>query len=62
MPMLTPDFKDFLRLLDAHEVEYLLIGGHAVSFHGYPRATGDMDIWVAISPSTAQKLTTVLWQ
>jgi hypothetical protein len=33
------DFRDFLRLLEENEVEYLLIGGYAVGFHGYPRAT-----------------------
>ena len=37
-----PDFKEFLKLLGVHEVEYLLIGGYAVGYHGYPRATGDM--------------------
>ena len=42
---LPPDFKEFLQLLSAHQVEYLLIGGYAVGYHGYPRATADMDIW-----------------
>ncbi len=41
---LHPDFKDFLKLLNAHEVKYLLVGGYAVGFYGYPRATADMDI------------------
>ena len=36
---LPPDFRDFLRLLNSHGVEYLLIGGYAVAYHGYPRAT-----------------------
>lgn len=36
---LPPDFKEFLKLLEENEVEYLLIGGYAVGFHGYPRAT-----------------------
>jgi len=36
--------KEFLKLLNAHQVEYLLIGGYAVAYHGYPRATADMDI------------------
>ena len=45
---LPPDFKEFLKLLNAHKVEYLLIGGYAVGYHGYPRATADMDIWIAI--------------
>ncbi len=47
---LPPDFKEFLRLLNTHGVEYLLIGGYAVGYHGYPRATNDMDIWIAIHP------------
>jgi hypothetical protein len=40
---LPPDFKEFLKLSNDHEVEYLLIGGYAVGFHGYPRATHDID-------------------
>ena len=47
---LPPDFKEFLRLLAAHEVEYLLIGGYAVGYYGYPRATQDMDVWIAVGP------------
>ncbi|RME42620.1 MAG: hypothetical protein D6791_17310 [Chloroflexi bacterium] len=57
---LPPDFKDFLRLLNAHQVEYLLVGGYAVGYHGYPRATADMDIWVAINPENADRLVAVL--
>ncbi len=53
---LPDDFKEFLRLLTEAEVEYLLIGGYAVGYHGYPRTTADMDIWVAISPNNARKL------
>lgn len=57
---LPPDFKEFLQLLNAHQVEYLLIGGYAVGYHGYPRATADMDIWVAINPQNAKKMVAVL--
>ena len=53
---LHPDFKDFLRLLNSHQVKYLLVGGYAVGYYGYPRATGDMDIWIEISESNAEKL------
>ena len=53
---LPQDFKDFLRLLDAEAVEYLLIGGYAVAYHGYPRATEDIDIWLASSPQNAQRI------
>ena len=57
---LHQDFKDFLRLLNSNTVEYLLVGGYAVGYHGYPRATGDMDIWVAVSEVNAQKTAQVL--
>ena len=43
-PLLTDDFKEFLRLLNATRVEYLLVGGYAVGLHGYPRATVDLDV------------------
>jgi len=57
---LPPDFKEFLRLLKDHNVRYLLIGGYAVGYHGYARATEDMDIWVAIHPENAERLVAVL--
>ena len=57
---LPPDFKDFLKLLKEHNVLYLLIGGYAVGYHGYPRATADMDIWVAMQPANAEKIVLVL--
>jgi len=57
---LPQDFKEFLKLLNAKGVEYLLIGGYAVGYHGYPRATADMDIWVAVKPENAEKLMAVL--
>ncbi len=57
---LPSDFKEFLKLLNAHQVEYLLIGGYAVGYHGYPRATADMDIWVAMNPSNAQRIVVAL--
>src|SRR5688500_14492642 len=53
---LPDDFKEFLRLLRSHGVEYLLIGGYAVIYHGFPRATGDMDIWIAMDPENAQRM------
>lgn len=53
---LPRDFKEFLRLLRSHGVEYLLIGGYAVIYHGFPRATGDMDIWIAMDPENARRM------
>jgi hypothetical protein len=57
---LPADFKEFLKLLGVHEVEYLLIGGYAVGYHGYPRATGDMDVFVASHQENADKLVAAL--
>lgn len=45
-PLLPADFKEFLSVLNAHGVDYLLVGGYAVGIHGYPRATVDLDLWV----------------
>jgi len=59
-PLLPADFKDFLRLLNSRQVKYLLIGGYAVGYHGYPRATADIDIWVAINPANARKVSDVI--
>lgn len=60
MVTLPPDFRDFLKLLNQHEVEYLLIGGYAVAFHGYVRYTGDMDIFVRLSNENAKRVHKVL--
>ena len=57
---LPNDFREFLKLLRAHGVEYLLVGGWAVSHHGYPRFTNDLDVWVAIAPDNAERIVKVL--
>ena len=59
--ILPQDFKDFLKLLNLHNVKYLLIGGYAVGYYGYPRATSDMDVWIAISHENAKKAKEVLF-
>jgi len=58
--LLPSDFKDFLRLLNSKQVEYLLIGGYAVGYYGFPRATADIDIWVAINQANARKVAEVI--
>ena len=52
---LPQDFKELLQLLNSKQIEYLIVGGYAVAFYGYPRTTGDMDIWIAISQNNASK-------
>jgi len=57
---LPADFRDFLKLLNSHRVEYLLVGGYAVCYHGYYRTTGDMDLWVAVHGDNAAKLVSLI--
>jgi len=57
---LPSDFKEFLKLLRSHGVRYLLIGGYAVIYYGNPRATGDLDIWVALEPANADRIVAAL--
>ena len=60
MIRLPPDFKELLQLLNSKKIEYLVIGGYAVAIYGYPRATGDIDIWIAISRDNAHKTVAAL--
>ena len=50
------DFLEFLKLLEKHEVDFLLVGGYAVVLHGYIRSTGDMDLWIERTDANYQKL------
>jgi hypothetical protein len=50
------DFKDFISLMHANGVEYVIVGSFALSFHGHPRATGDMDVWIRRSPENASRI------
>ena len=57
MEQALPDqFKEFLRLLRSEAVEYLLVGGWAVIYHGYPRTTKDLDIWIAVNHDNAERV------
>ena len=57
---LEQDFLDFLELCNKHEVAYLVIGGYAVSVHGYPRSTKDLDICIELSEANAKKMLKVI--
>lgn len=54
--MLSKDFKEFVALLNAHAVEYLIVGGYAMALHGRPRNTGDLDVWVNSSSGNGVRL------
>ena len=58
--MLGQDFKEFIALLHAHDVRYLIVGGYAVAAHGYPRYTKDLDIWVDASDENVGRLLAAL--
>jgi len=54
------DLREFLRSLGRHEVEYLLVGGYAVTLHGFPRNTADLDIWIRPTPGNADRVIAAL--
>ena len=58
--MLNEDYKDILQLLLQEKVKFLIVGAYALGVYGYPRATGDIDIWVEPSQENAKKIFDVL--
>ena len=57
---LEPDFLDFIKLCNQYKVKYLVIGGFAVSVHGYPRSTKDMDVSIELEDDNANKMVQVI--
>ncbi|HTD99419.1 MAG TPA: nucleotidyltransferase [Mucilaginibacter sp.] len=57
---LDQDFEDFVVLLNKHSVDYMIVGGYALAFHGKPRHTGDLDIWIDVSEENALKMLNVI--
>ena len=60
LPELYKDFRDFIQLCNSYDVRYLVIGGYAVSIHGYPRGTDDLDIIVEGTEENAEKIVAML--
>ncbi len=60
--MLNQDFKEFIQSLNDNGVRYLVIGGYAVAFHGHPRYTKDMDVWIAMDAENAANMVKALEQ
>ena len=54
--LLSQDFKEFLISLNDNNVKYLIIGGYAVAFHGHPRYTKDIDIWLSADKSNIENV------
>lgn len=57
---IQPDFEEFLRLLEAHRVDYMVVGGYAVAFHGFPRFTKDIDVFFDSSAANIPSLRNAL--
>jgi len=57
---LSPDFRDLLSTFNAHRVEYLVVGAHALAAHGHVRATGDLDVWVRPEAANAKRVMAAL--
>jgi hypothetical protein len=53
---MNPDFVDLLRAFAAADVRFLVVGAYALGFHGRPRATGDLDVWVEASDQNAARV------
>ena len=57
---IQPDFKDLLELFNSHKVKYIVVGGYALAFHGAPRYTGDIDIYVKPDDENAESIMSAL--
>lgn len=54
--ILNKNFSEFIGLLEKHAVKYIVVGGYAVGVHGFPRYTGDIDFYIAVSDANAESL------
>jgi predicted nucleotidyltransferase len=62
MKRLNQNFRDLLECLNSAGARYLVLGGYAVNFHGYHRNTKDFDVWIAVDPDNAERVSTALQQ
>jgi hypothetical protein len=56
----SPDFVDLIRVFNAHSVDYVIVGAHALAAHGHVRATKDLDVWVRPTPANAARVMAAL--
>lgn len=57
---MSDDFRDLLAALLEAGARFLVVGAHAMAVHGVPRATGDLDVWIAPGAATAEQVWTAL--
>ena len=60
MVRIPKDFLEFFKSLNDHDVRYVVVGGYAVAYHGSPRFTGDIDVWVAHDHTNARGVVAAL--
>lgn len=60
MAKLQADLREFIELLNSRKVEYIVVGGHAVAFHGHPRFTGDIDFFIRMTSPNVRRVLAVL--
>lgn len=60
MAKLQSDLREFIVLLNSHKVDFVVVGGHAVAFHGHPRFTGDIDFFVRTTATNAERILAAL--
>ena len=53
---IRPHFSELLTLLEDNKVEYVIVGGYAMAYHGYPRFTKDIDIFYRNTPENIKKI------
>lgn len=58
--MLNEDYKEMLQLLSEEDVKFIVVGAYALAAHGFPRATGDIDIWIEPEINNVKKVMNVL--
>ncbi len=58
--MMNKDLREFTALLNSQGVEFLVVGGYCVAFHGVPRFTGDVDFFIRVSPANAERMESVI--
>ncbi len=57
---IQPDFEELLQLLEENNIDYMIVGGYAVAFHGYPRFTNDLDVFYNLTDENISKLQNIL--
>lgn len=57
---ISQDFREFVEFANSRNLQFLIVGGYAVAFHGHPRYTKDLDIWIERTPENVDKLLAVL--